>query len=146
MSSDGLLRSAAASPLPIARVSSTRRDGIKLAYLEARKQDARDQTHIKWRLASFGTRFNQIPDGMIILLQGEAPSRRILVRTEHRHITAVEALMDGTQRDDGVTDGGFVVECLQHPSIPQSGDKEARKAVDGSTAKEIKAPTLLLAA
>lgn len=54
--------------------------------------------------------------------------------------------MDGTQGDDGMTDGRFMVECLQHPSIPKSGDKETREADDSSTAEEIKAAALLLAA
>lgn len=87
-----------------------------------------------------------MPDGMVILLQGKASSRGVSVRSEHRHIAAVEPLVDGTERDHGVTDGRFVVEGLQHPSIPKPGDKKPREADHGPTAEKMEAPTLLLAA
>ena len=82
---------------------------------------------------------------MVVLFQGEATSRRIFVGAEHRHVATVESLMDGTQGNHCVTNGRFMMECLQHPSVPKSGDKEAGKAGDSSTAEEMKAPTLLLA-
>ncbi len=84
-------------------------------------------------------------NGVIILLQGEAAARGVLIGTKHGDVPAVEPLMDGTQRNHGVADGRFVVESLQHPSVPKSGDKEPRQAGNGPAAEEIKAPTLLLA-
>lgn len=83
---------------------------------------------------------------MVVLLQGEATSGGISIRTQHRHIATVEPLVDRTQSDDGVADGGFVMECLQHPSVPKSGDKKPGEADHGPAAEEMKAAALLLAA
>lgn len=62
--------------------------------------------------------------GVIVLLQGKAPSRHILVGAQHRHIATVKPLMNGTQSNYCVPDRRFVVKYLKNPSIPKPGDKE----------------------